>query len=74
MVGDALSAGVFRSIGRSAITYFYRCGHAQKKEVCQESKSDNPFNHADCLPEMRKDRVYKLVLKLDSCSYEMDAV
>ena len=42
-----------------------------KIKVCQESKADNHFIHADCLPALRKDRVYKLILKLVSSSFEM---
>ena len=30
------------------------------------------FVRADCRPEMKKDRVYKIILKLDRRSYEVD--
>ena len=40
--------------------------------MCYGSNEDKDFFHADCLPEMRKDRVYKIVLRLDSTSYEID--
>ena len=40
-----------------------------------KSKTNSRFIHAEYLPEMRKiASVYKLVLKLDSSSYEIDAV
>ena len=39
-------------------------------EVCHESNV--LCLHANCLPEMKKDRVYKLVMKLDSRSCEIE--
>ena len=36
-----------------------------------ESKKDKVFFRPDCLPEMRKDQVFKIVLRLDSSSYEI---
>ena len=70
-VDDSLPAGDFRSINKSGCN-LYRCGHVQKIEVCHASSSDKVYIRADCLPEMRKDRVYKIILKLDSGSYEID--
>ena len=61
-----------RSINKSACN-LYRCGHVQKIEVCYGFKKDKVFFCADCLSEMRKDRVYKIGLRLDSTSYEIDA-
>ena len=43
----------------------FRCGHVQRIEVCHERESRNTFFHADCLPEMKKDRVYKVERKLE---------
>ena len=40
--------------------------------MCYGSNEDKVFFGADCLPEMRKDQVYKIVLRLDSNSYEID--
>ena len=39
-------------------------------EVCHESNV--LCLRANCLPEMKKDRVYKLVMKLDSWSFKID--
>ena len=46
----------------------------QKIEVCNESSTNKLFIRADCLPEMKKDRIYKTIWKLDSSSYEVDGV
>lgn len=70
-VDDALPAGDFKSINKSA-SNLYHCGHVQNIEVCNESSTNKLFVRADCLPEMKKDRVYKIILKLDSRSYEVD--
>ena len=70
-VDDALPAGDFKSINKSA-SNLYRCGHVQKIEICSESSTNKVFIRADCLPEMKKDRIYKIILKLDSSSYELD--
>ena len=45
----------------------FRCGHIQGILVC--AAEDNLFLKANCLPEMRKDRVHslKMVLNANSC-------
>ena len=65
-----MPAGDFKSMNNSACS-LYCCGHVQKIEVCREPSSNALFIRANFLPEMRKDRVYKIVLKLDSRSYEV---
>ena len=65
-----MPAGDFKSMNNSACS-LYRCGHAQNIEVCQESSSNTLSIRANCLPEIRKDRVYKIAMKLDSRSYEI---
>ena len=50
---------------------FYHCGHVQKVEVCQEDISNTLFIRANCLPEMRKDWVYNILMKLNNRSFEI---
>ena len=66
---DGLPAADFKSVNTSASS-LYRCGHVQMIEVCH--KSNVLCLRANCLPEIKKDRVYKLVMKLDSQSCEID--
>ena len=54
----------FKSLNSSAMNLF-RCGHVQSIEVCQQVESSNTYLGADCLPEMKKDRVYKVEIKLE---------
>ena len=60
---DGLPAADFKSINNSACN-LYRCGHVQKIEVCHRFSSNILLIHANCLPEMKKDRLYKLVMQL----------
>ena len=69
---DGLPAGDFKSVYSSALNLF-RCGHVQKIQVCHEITSDSIFIRADCLPEMKKDRVYKIELQLEESSFEISA-
>ena len=53
---DGLQCGDFKS-DESAMNLF-RCGHVQQIEV--GTTSDELLLQAKCLPEIKKDRVYKL--------------
>ena len=59
---DGLQSGDFKAINESAMNLF-RCGHVQQIEVA--SDEDRVFVHAVCLPEMRKDRMYKLLMSMN---------
>ena len=60
-VSDGLPATDLKSVNKSAENLF-RCGHVQDIIVCTANMSI--FVRAKCIPEMRKDRVYKLSLAL----------
>ena len=66
---DGMPANDMKAINNSAM-YLFCCGHVQdikvnfEKYVCVQAK---------CLPEMRKDRIYKLILFLDLESSEIIA-
>ena len=65
---DHLPAGDFKSINKLAENLF-RCGHVQIIEVT--TVSDVCFVRCNCLPEMRKDRVYRVQMGLDKSSYDI---
>ena len=67
-VQDGLPAGDFKAINKSA-EYLFRCGHVQHIKYC--STPDITFIKADCLPEMRKDRTYKIVIGLEKSSFDI---
>ena len=69
---DGLPAGDFKSVYKSALSLFC-CGHVQKIEVCREITSHSIFIRADCLLEMKKNRVYKIELQLEESSFEISA-
>ena len=58
---DGKPADDMKAINSSAMNLF-RCGHIQDIRVCCDNYM---FIQAKCLPEMRKDRLYKLLLFLD---------
>ena len=60
---DGLPSGDLKSINLSAVNLF-QGGHVQHIEVC--STATYLYLRASCLPEMRKDRIYKLALTLNS--------
>ena len=67
-VKDLLPAGDFKSVNKSAENLF-RCGHVQNIE---STAVDNIlYFKSNCLPEMRKDRVYCVRLALQSSSYDI---
>lgn len=67
-VADGLPAGDFKSVNRSA-KYLFDCGHVQNIQV--GASTPHTWIKANCLPEMKKDRVYKLLLSLDSTSWDI---
>ena len=62
-VCDGHPAEDLKSVNKSAENLF-RCGHVQEIKVCSTIKFI--FLRARCVPEMRKDRVYKLALALQT--------
>ena len=67
-VVDGMAAGDFKSINTAANNLF-EGGHVQNIEI-GESKH---YIHikSNCLPEMRKDRAYKILLSLHNSSYDI---
>ena len=66
---DGLPASDTKGMNKSALNLF-RCGHIQDIRVCYTSQKQLSIK-SNCIPEMRKDRVYKLILILDSESYNV---
>ncbi len=65
-VTDGLPAGDFKAINKSA-EYLFRCGHIQSIEYIVSK--NNIYIKSQCLPEMRKDRVYNVCIGLEAdCS------
>ena len=60
----------FNSIYKSALRLFL-CHHVQKIEVSKDIKSLSIFIRANCLTEMKKDRVYKIELQLKVSSLDI---
>lgn len=65
---DGLPATDLKSVSKSAENLF-RCGHVQEVMVC--ATKNCTFVKAKCIPEMRKDRVYKLGLALEVESFDI---
>lgn len=65
---DGLQCGDFKSVNESAMNLF-RCGHVQQIEV--GTTSDELLLQAKCLPEMKKDRVYKLSISMKKDSLDI---
>ena len=63
---DGMPANDMKAINTSALNLF-RCGHVQDIRVCFNKLL---FIQAKCVPEMKKDRVYKLCLDLDITSFD----
>jgi len=66
---DGLASGDVKAINKSA-KYLYDCGHVQGMEVGYTSASLHL--RATCIPEMRKDRVYKVLMTLDCKTYDIN--
>lgn len=67
-VSDDLASSDFKSLNQSALTLF-QCGYVQSVEV--SSNEAKLFIRANCHPEMRKDRVYKLCMSLSTDSIDI---
>ena len=68
-VSDGLPAGDFKGMNEKA-KRLYECGHVQRIMV-QTSHSLHWFR-AECLPEMKKDIVYKVVLSISRKSFDIE--
>ena len=67
-VADGLPASDFKSINNSGENLFL-CGHVQAIQVC---RTDEYFYvKANCIPEMRKDRIYLLHMALQCNGYDI---
>ena len=69
-VADGLPAGDFKSMNKSA-KYLYDCGHIQNIQI--GTSTSHMSVKANCLPEMKKDRVYKVLISLDTTSWDIVA-
>ena len=67
-VADGLPAGDFKSMNKSA-KYLFDCGHVQNIQIGQST--GYTLVRANCLPEMKKDRVYKVFLSLEKTSWDI---
>ena len=67
-VADGLPAGGFKSMNKSA-KYLFDCGHVQNILIGQSTAYT--LVRANCLPEMKKDRVYKVFLSLEATSWDI---
>ena len=67
---DGLPAGDFKYVNSSALSLF-RCGHVQKILVCHNSSATSIYIRADCLPEIKKDQVYKIVMLLQESYFDI---
>ena len=65
---DGLPSGDIKSMNTAA-KHLYDCGHVQSIEV--GSTNDTMYIRATCIPEMRKDRVYKLLLSLNLKTFDI---
>ena len=65
---DGLPSGNFKSVSSSAINLF-KCGHVQSIEVCCVSPALRL--RAICQPEMKKNKLYKLNLVLNSATFHI---
>ena len=64
---DGMPANDMKAIDNSALNLFC-CRHIQDIKVCTDQ---HLAVQADCVPEMRKDRIYKLCLHLDTVSFDI---
>ena len=49
--------------------YLFRCGHIQSTQY--SVSNDNVYIKINCLPEMRKDRVYNVCIGLEKSSNDI---
>ena len=67
-VSDGLPAGDFKAINSKA-KGLYDCGHIQNVEV--SSTAERVWVRSDCIPEMKKNSIYKTIVSLSNVSYEI---
>ena len=67
-VTDKLPASDFKSINKSAENLF-RCGHVQAIQIA--TSADLVYLKANCIPEMRKDRLYSMKMIISTNSYDV---
>ena len=68
LASDGKVANDFKSINKSA-EGLYKCGHVQNVQVLTDSQFI--YIKSKCLPEMRKDRVYLMIVALKSKEYDV---
>ena len=66
---DGMPAADFIAINKSSL-HLFKCGHVQDIKVLFDK---NVCIKATCLPEMRKDRMYKLVVLLEPNTFDIIA-
>lgn len=69
-VSDGLPAGDFKAINNKA-KGLYECGHIQNIQVCSILSSSSLWVRSDCLPEMKKNEVYKIRISLSDTTYDL---
>ena len=67
---DGKAANDFKSINKSAENLFH-CGHVQALLVT--SKDEYWWVKADCRPEMKKDKMYKMIMSLCKGSWDINS-
>ena len=67
-VSDGLPAGDFKAINSKA-KGLYDCGHIQNIEV--SLTAERVWVRSDCIPEMKKNNIYKTIVSLSDVSYEI---
>ena len=70
IAADGLPSSDIKSINRAA-KHLYDCGHIQNVEVGFNSNA--LYIQATSIPEMRKDRIYKLIMSLDLKTFDVTA-
>ena len=69
-VSDGKAANDFKSINKSAENLFH-CGHVQALLVT--AKDEYWWVKADCRPEMKKDKMYKMIMSLCKGSWDINS-
>ena len=67
---DGKAANDFKSINKSAENLFH-CGHVQALLIT--CKDEYWWVKADCRPEMKKDKIYKMIMSLCKGSWDINS-
>ena len=67
---DGLPASDVKGMNASALNLF-QCSHIQSISVCINITQRRQFIKCDCIPEMRKDRIYKVNMVIDSDTHNI---